>query len=124
MKWAEIIREANNSGLTKTEWCRQNDIRIRQFYYWQKVVREHLPDECPLSDDLHLHHSSNSSDPNSLQPDFYDITSVSDHTGDSISKSQDTDSSIEIKHGDFSFQINNNSSEEALKKIIRILSNA
>ena len=40
--WAKIIAEANNSGLTKSRWCREHGIRLRQFHYWQKRIREFL----------------------------------------------------------------------------------
>lgn len=40
--WAKIIAEANNSGLTKSRWCREHGIRVRQFHYWQKRIREFL----------------------------------------------------------------------------------
>ena len=35
--WKRLILEANNSGLSKTEWCRQNNISSKTFFYWQSV---------------------------------------------------------------------------------------
>ena len=35
-----IIREANDSGMDKCSWCEQNGISHRQFYYWQRKVRD------------------------------------------------------------------------------------
>ena len=40
--WIGVIQEANSSDLTHKEWCMQNGISRRQFYYWQKKVREYL----------------------------------------------------------------------------------
>lgn len=37
--WKRLILEANASSLTKTEWCRQNDINPKTFYYWQRKLR-------------------------------------------------------------------------------------
>ena len=37
--WKRLILEANNSGLSKTEWCRQNNISSKTFFYWQRKVR-------------------------------------------------------------------------------------
>ena len=37
--WTNIIRECNASGLQKKVWCRQNSIDEKQFYYWQRRVR-------------------------------------------------------------------------------------
>jgi len=38
-QWLSINQEANASGLTKSSWCELNGISPRQFYYWQKKVR-------------------------------------------------------------------------------------
>lgn len=37
--WKRLIMEANRSGLSKSEWCRQNDINIKTFFYWQRKIR-------------------------------------------------------------------------------------
>lgn len=37
--WKRLILEANASSLTKTEWCHQNDINPKTFYYWQRKLR-------------------------------------------------------------------------------------
>ena len=41
-KWARILQEAATSGLTKTEFCAQNGIDRRQFFHWQKKIREYV----------------------------------------------------------------------------------
>ena len=43
-KWAEIIMAANNSGLTKAEFCRQNGIDNKSFFYYQRRIRQGLYD--------------------------------------------------------------------------------
>ncbi len=37
--WKKLILEANSCGLPKTEWCKQNGIRTKTFYYWQRKIR-------------------------------------------------------------------------------------
>ena len=37
--WASIVTECNQSNLTKVEWCRQNDVNLKAFYYWQHKLR-------------------------------------------------------------------------------------
>ncbi len=44
ISWVGLVREANTCGMKKTEWFRQHDISPRKFQYWQKRVREFLPD--------------------------------------------------------------------------------
>lgn len=41
-EWIGLIRAANDSGLTRSEWCRQNGITKRRYYYWQNKVRDYL----------------------------------------------------------------------------------
>ena len=38
--WEQLIVAANSSGLRKREWCAQNGITEKSFYYWQRKVRE------------------------------------------------------------------------------------
>lgn len=38
--WAAIVAECNGSQMTKQEWCRQNDVNIKSFYYWQRKLRK------------------------------------------------------------------------------------
>ena len=46
-KWAGIIQEAATSGLTKTEFCARNGIDRRQFFHWQKRIREYVLQHNP-----------------------------------------------------------------------------
>jgi len=39
--WIDVIHEANASGMTKRSWCELSGISIKQFYYWQKKVRDY-----------------------------------------------------------------------------------
>lgn len=34
-KWTTIVRECNNSGMPKKEWCAANEANNKQFFYWQ-----------------------------------------------------------------------------------------
>lgn len=41
-KWAPIITECKSSGMTVRSWCQINDVNEKQFYYWQRRLREEL----------------------------------------------------------------------------------
>lgn len=43
-EWAKIIQAWSTSGLNKKEWCEQNGIPTRKFFYWQQKVRQELYD--------------------------------------------------------------------------------
>jgi len=39
-EWAQIHRRCRESGLSNREFCRQNGIAEKTFYYWLKRLRE------------------------------------------------------------------------------------
>jgi len=39
-EWAQIYRRCKESGLSNREFCRQNGIAEKTFYYWLKKLRE------------------------------------------------------------------------------------
>ena len=44
-QWAEMVRQRNESGLTVTEWCRQNGINLKTYYYRLKRLRQAVCNE-------------------------------------------------------------------------------
>ena len=60
--WAMLIQECNNSGLTKREFCRQQGISEKSFYYWLRKLRSQMAeaagpqlvqlDPAPAPDDM------------------------------------------------------------------------
>ena len=47
-EWLKIIQDCYTSGLAKKEWCMQNHIKAKSFYYWQRVIRKKTLAKCPL----------------------------------------------------------------------------
>ena len=39
-QWEQIVLEGNNASVSKKEWCRQNSISLKSFYYWQRKLRQ------------------------------------------------------------------------------------
>lgn len=51
-KWTPIIRECRTSGMTVKAWCLENNVNEKQFFYWQRKVREEissLSSEFPIA---------------------------------------------------------------------------
>ena len=69
--WKRLILEANNSGLSKTEWCRQNNINIKTFFYWQRKVRLMEAQKALSSSELP---SVSTGQKAAISPDFVDMT--------------------------------------------------
>ena len=69
--WKRLILEANNSGLSKTEWCRQNNISSKTFFYWQRKVRLMEAQQALSSSELP---SVSTGQKAAISPDFVDMT--------------------------------------------------
>ena len=41
-RWSEMVQSSNESGLTVSEWCRQNGVNLKTYYYRLKRVRQVL----------------------------------------------------------------------------------
>lgn len=48
-RWLPIIKECHSSGMQVKEWCRQNNIDQRKFYYWQRKIREAALNTLPAT---------------------------------------------------------------------------
>lgn len=43
-EWAEMVRTCRSNGLTVKEWCLNNGINIKTYYYRLKIVRDFICD--------------------------------------------------------------------------------
>ena len=53
-EWASRIKEQKSSGLSVSEWCRQNNLSKDKYFYWKRqlkteIVEQALPDIVPLA---------------------------------------------------------------------------
>lgn len=39
-RWAALIQERLDSGMTIKEWCLERNIKESQYYYWLKTLRK------------------------------------------------------------------------------------
>ena len=44
-KWQALLAEQSASGLSKKAFCEREGINAATFYYWQRRLSEHVPDE-------------------------------------------------------------------------------
>ena len=38
-RWLTIFEECAASGMSKKDWCKENNIDLKKFYYWQRKAR-------------------------------------------------------------------------------------
>ena len=116
--WTQIMNECLNSGMNKTEWCRANGISDKQFFYWQRILRQEAyqqmesqsasPASSALVPDVKEEKSSH--------PAFVEIRPVTSETGSSTFRPD-----VIIHSGDLTVEIANTASEELLRKLRGII---
>ena len=122
--WMSIIQAANDSPLSKSEWCRQNGITKRTFYYWQRKVQDHLIETgmIPQSTEVQI-----STQPvvAKNQPVFCEISDLTSETAPDAPMSVEADFRADavIRCGSISVLINENTSSRTLSCLLSALRN-
>ena len=117
-QWTAIINECLASGMPKTTWCKANGISDKQFFYWQRILRQEAyqqmesqgssPASSALVPDVKEEKSSH--------PAFVEIRPVTSETGSSTFRLD-----VIIHSGDLTVEIANSASEELLRKLRGII---
>ena len=47
-EWAERVRRCRESGLTVSEWCRENGINLKTYYYHLRKLRKEICEQIPV----------------------------------------------------------------------------
>lgn len=45
--WLDVIRQCRASGMTNQEWCEQNGVSLKSYYYWLAKIRKLALDDLP-----------------------------------------------------------------------------
>ena len=93
-QWAEMVRSRSESGLTVTDWCRQNGINLKTYYYRLKRVRQEVCSEM----------------------ERHDIVPVEPISGTEI-----TAEKIELSIGDVKISLPDDFNESTLKRLLGVL---
>lgn len=93
-EWAEMVKRRKESGLTVSEWCRQNGINLKTYYYRQKRMRQAVCNELEVHDIV------------PLEP---------------VSDSEQKSEKIEISVGDVKITLPENFNEETLRRLLGVL---
>ena len=105
-QWTEIIRQCRSSGQTVAAFCKEQNLKPQSYYYWLKLVREAACKALPVINN----------DTNMIVPlTFGEPPTCS-------SKSVVT-SKITLHYGDFSLELEENTSPLFIENIIRTLMN-
>lgn len=110
-EWICIVQAWNSSGLTKKQWCEENGVSLRQFFYWQKKIREELYMGMKKNEKGLI--PAGSEERAAVAPAFAEIKATT------IAERQDRQFQADaiIKVGDISIQLANSASKELVERI-------
>lgn len=126
-RWENLIREANLSGISKTEWCRLHGISKYKFYYWQRKVQARAVAGSHVktvgSNDLLQSEQASSLVElrlPALEPPELETTPLSRGLNTQINHTAD----LLLRVGAYEIQVNSPAAEETLCMVMRVLRNA
>lgn len=123
-QWIEIIQGWSKSGQTKVEWCRENNVSIRQFYYWQREIRLELYGELEKKRGMIQPAGEAPALPAAKTealavPKFAEIA-----LAPTVPKEGGFQAAAVIKSGGITIEVSNAASEELLERIGRVIHGA
>ena len=110
-EWISIIQACNTSGQPKRQWCEENGISSRKFFYWQKKIREELYTEAKKKETGLAPVAPVQS--TALAPSFAEIPT----TTVALTQGAPFQPDAVIKVGNISIQIANTATTELLERI-------
>ena len=45
--WLDVIRQCRASGMTNQDWCEQNAVSLKSYYYWLAKIRKLALEDLP-----------------------------------------------------------------------------
>lgn len=116
--WLNIIHECRASGLTNRDWCEQNDISLKSYYYWiakfRKLALEELPRKAYASS---LPVLANQNLPTTPSSAFVEISPVAP---DPVPVNNTSPTAI-LKTGSIAIELYDNTSESFLRMLLKEL---
>ena len=122
-RWIPLFEEQARSGLNKQEWCSRNQVSRAAFFKWQRELREYLLEKngnivkAQPSKELTAQTASN----------FVELAPVSSSVRSSLNdnfvSSRDIapTAPISIRCGKFSIDLNNDTNELLLSKVLKAM---
>ena len=126
-QWRKIVYECLNRDpkISKRQWCRENDVKIRSLMYWQRKFQMEALDQIEGRDpSLPIR-----TDPVNV-PAFADMTSRLEalHSEqDAVVPEQDTSKlapELMIQAGPYRIYVNGSIQEDTLEKVMRVIRHA
>lgn len=122
-QWIPIFEQQSKSGLNKQEWCKLNNVNRAAFFKWQRELREYL-----LEKNGNMVQSQQSkaltAQTSSMFVELAPVSSsVQSGLNDNFVSSRDIAQTapISIRCGKFSIDLNNDTNELLLSKVLKAM---
>jgi len=118
-RWEKLIQKASTCGQSKKQWCVDNGVSIKQFYYWQRKVRHRAIEKSCEVPEKNLPGFA------TLMPPAQDPSYIETETVQAPDvRTAGTSSSIVLCCSDYRLLIGDSVSEQTLKTVLRAMKNA
>ena len=132
--WRKLIADADSSGMSASEWCRQSNKTLKQLNYWRHRIEDLSEGRLsePSKDDRRTEHVSLDKETGK----FIEMSIAEDMNEDfcphnpvkslnrSVSRYTDPQPEIRIETSTFSIYVRNGVHEETLRMVLRVAANA
>lgn len=122
-QWIPIFEQQSKSGLNKQEWCKLNNVNRAAFFKWQRELREYLLEKN--GNMVQSQQSKALTEQTSSR--FVELAPVSSSVqsglNDNFVSSRDIapTAPISIRCGKFSIDLNNDTNELLLSKVLKVM---
>lgn len=114
--WLNVIHECRASGLTNQDWCEQNGISLKSYYYWIAKFRKLALEELPRKEYASaLPTLATQNLPTSTSEAFVEVSAVS---ADTELANVSAPAAI-LKTGSISIELFDNASESFLRILLK-----
>jgi hypothetical protein len=103
-KWSDLIRDQQSSSLSVASWFKQQQLSKNKFYYWKRKLKDHYV--------------------KAQLPDILPITASSVQQSCTTDTTPSLQSSLILFINGISIEINENTSEHLLTKVIKAVRHA
>ena len=113
-QWTAIINECLASGMPKTTWCKAKGISDKQFFYWQRILRQEAYQQIEFqsSSPASSARVPDVKEEKASHPAFVEIRPATSEIGSSTFRPD-----VIIHSGNLTAEIANTASEELLRKL-------
>ena len=115
-QWAQIVHEVNNAPVTKKEWCAQNGINLKAFYYWQRKFRKQAIEASETSSALQVQVTQ--------PPSFVELTLKPEEKITSNPRLQDPDHELILQVDECRLFITGDIKEQTLRTVMKVIRHA